>query len=292
MARNISSFSDFLIDTGASGHFLDQSHTHLLKNRIPCHNFSIRLPDNTIISASHTGHLPFPTGISLPPSCTLAYVFPGLKVSLLSVGLFCDAGCRATFTATSSHVTLHDRTLFTAKKMDSGWYLPAKFFQPLIPCDAPVPSGFAGTLFKTPTNAERMAFYQLCLGSPSQSTLYNAVRAGYLQSFPGLTPSLVSKYFQLTPATAFGHLDRTRKNSRSSRLPPWDDFSTQRFSPVHPDSAETTITIGLYSAASDLSGPFPKPTITGDVALLILIHRALNYICIEPVNGKSASAHK
>ena len=293
MAPNVPENRAFLIDTGASGHFLQNSHSSILQHLSPCENFSIRLPNGKIIPASHTGHLPFSTDIALPSSATRAYVFPGLQISLISVGLLCDAGCRAVFTSSTAHVTKYDRTLLTGHRFGPGWYLSATVFQPLLPQNLPPPPhNFACTIFKTTTNAERMAFYQLCLGSPSQSTLYRAVRAGYLHSFPNLTPSLVSKYFQLTPATAFGHLDRTRKNTRSSRLPPWEDSSTSHDPTPTAESNPTTVTLSMVSAASDLSGPFPKPTVTGDVALLLLYHRALNYICIEPVKGKSAIAHK
>ena len=60
-----------------------------------------------------------------------------------------------------------------------------------------------------------MMFYQLILGSPTKHAMYEAARAGLLTSFkfPGLTPQLINRYYQLTAATAKGNLDFTRKKS-------------------------------------------------------------------------------
>jgi len=58
------------------------------------------------------------------------------------------------------------------------------------------------------------------LGSPSNSTLLNAIRRGYI-TIRGLTTKLLLRNPPQSLFTALGHLDVVRKNLRSSKTPPF-----------------------------------------------------------------------
>jgi len=49
-------------------------------------------------------------------------------------------------------------------------------------------------------------------GSPTKSTLLQAICQGHLTTFPGLTTKLISKHLSPTIATALGHHDQEAKN--------------------------------------------------------------------------------
>ena len=110
----------------------------------------------------------------------MAHLFPDtvLNTSLLSIAQLCKLGCTATFTSTEVHVTHTQHTVFHGSKMpdDSLWSI-----------------GYHSTLTLPPAaNATHaipfIRFTHAALGSPAISTLTQAVRRGYLRSYPALTP--------------------------------------------------------------------------------------------------------
>ena len=70
---------------------------------------------------------------------------------------------------------------------------------------------------QTSSPMEYAHFIHQCLGSPPQTTLLNALARNIeLQSIPGLTPQLVTKYLRNSPATDKGHLQRVRQHVAST----------------------------------------------------------------------------
>ena len=66
------------------------------------------------------------------------------------------------------------------------------------------------------TQAEIVAFYHAAMGSPTESTLIDAIRKNYV-SLPGLTAELVAKFPPNSVATAKGHMDQFRQGHRSTQ---------------------------------------------------------------------------
>ena len=60
-------------------------------------------------------------------------------------------------------------------------------------------------------------FLYAALGSPSISTITQAIRDRYLKSWPGLTITNITKHIQYNDATMKGYMDRVRKNIRSTK---------------------------------------------------------------------------
>ena len=66
------------------------------------------------MSSSHTGELPIP---ELPAEARLCHLFPALgNMSLLSIGQLCDAGCQATFDATTASITYNNKVILTGTR--------------------------------------------------------------------------------------------------------------------------------------------------------------------------------
>jgi hypothetical protein len=87
--------SSCILDSGCTGHYIHMHtpHTH----RLPAApGISVLLANGQSITSSHTATRDLHP--SLPPSATIAHIFPALlSGALLSIGLLCDHGCTANF---------------------------------------------------------------------------------------------------------------------------------------------------------------------------------------------------
>ena len=72
-------------------------------------------------------------------------------------------------------------------------------------------------------DASCTTYISRALGSPSNTTLLNAIRRGYIQ-IRGLTPKLLLRNPPQSLSIALGHLDLVRKNLRSTKTPPLSTF--------------------------------------------------------------------
>ena len=76
-----------IVDSGASGHYGPLNLT-LLNKRACTEKINVSLPNNTIISLTHSAYLNMP---NLPKVATNLYLFPDIHdILLLSVAQFCD----------------------------------------------------------------------------------------------------------------------------------------------------------------------------------------------------------
>jgi hypothetical protein len=53
--------------------------------------------------------------------------------------------------------------------------------------------------------------------SCTKSDLAQAINRGHLVTWPGLMVEAVNKHLKLTPATAMGHMNQRRQNTRSTK---------------------------------------------------------------------------
>jgi hypothetical protein len=53
--------------------------------------------------------------------------------------------------------------------------------------------------------------------SCTKSALVHSIKRAYLATWPGLTVEAVNKHLKLTPATAMGHMNQRRQNTRSTK---------------------------------------------------------------------------
>jgi hypothetical protein len=188
-----------IIDSGATGHFFKVSRT-LLDLKHTTTSITVSLPDGAHIKSTHTGTLPIP---GLPISACCAHVFPSLQShSLLSIGQLCDHGCKAVFTNDCVTITRDDLVLLTGTRSSSTnglWTLDSlgPTTTSSVTPSGPITSSVNALLHTTlahDTIANRIAFYHASLFSPSLSTWCQAIDAGHLPTWPGLTSSAVRKY--------------------------------------------------------------------------------------------------
>jgi hypothetical protein len=137
------------------------------------------------------------------------------------------------------------------------------------------------------------------------STLESAVLNGYLVNFPGLTLATLRKHPPHSIATIKGHLDQTRQNVRSTRVPSTiiepelasipttnvlgdADFHPECLAtPTHMCFASIIAPTGqIYT---DQTGKFILPSSTGNNYIMILYDYDSNYIFVQPFHNRTAS---
>ena len=127
------------------------------------------------------------------------------------------------------------------------------------------------------------------------STLIRAINKNYLDSWPGLTSSLISKHLIKSTASAKGHLDQEQKNLQSTKQDiaiEMEEIPTQE-----PDNSKTNhICASLVSvddlrskSYSDQTGRFPTESSRGNNYIFVLYHYDTNSIHASAIPNRQAA---
>jgi hypothetical protein len=110
-----------IFDSGTTGHYI-RLDTACIERRPTNQPIIVKLPNGECITSTHQATLPFP---DLPAKALEAHIFPGLNGhALLSIGIFCDAGCTATFTAKEVIIALGSKVILKGAREPPGlWKL-------------------------------------------------------------------------------------------------------------------------------------------------------------------------
>ena len=219
-----------------------------------------------------------------------------MHTSLLSVSEFCNVGCVATFTATSFCLTYRDMPVLQGTKPPDSKLWSVE-----------IPTGATHDSTSTPvcnashlsTDTSFVSFVHASLGSPVLSTFLNAVRLGYLATWPRLTTTIVLAHLPKTIATAKGHLNQRRQGLDSTKHSP---FQTDNFIPDISDNDPPTINPTQFAnyaytklisisptLSADLTGKFPVAADSG--AQYVLISDMDGYIHSEPMLSRHHTSY-
>ena len=130
---------------------------------------------------------------------TKTCIFPNLHSALLSVGQLCDSDCTVTFDKNKVLVYNKDKALIATGFRDSKtrlWKIPLPISHHTNN-NSPSLALANGIIKRDTPISDLCEFLHASLFSPTQSTLENAIKNGFLNSFPGLTLKTVRKYLQL-----------------------------------------------------------------------------------------------
>jgi hypothetical protein len=124
-----------------------------------------------------------------------------------------------------------------------------------------------GAIRQAQTKQDLAAFLHACAFSPLPSTFLRAVQKGHFDSWPGLTPSLVTRHLSKSLATSKGHLRMQQKNLQSTKpitasLPiatSLDVKPTQEHQNARTHAVFATVlpSSNLHKSYSDRNGKFP-----------------------------------
>jgi hypothetical protein len=202
------------VESGCTGHFLLVSAPCLnkVKSQTP---LTVRLPNGSTMESSHTAELDIP---ELNAAASKAHVFPGMvNHSLLSVGKLCDEGYTVTFKNASVTVCNSQKSqiLSGPRDLDTGlWRINLK------QDNQHVPQPIENNVYKLCNSGALVHYLHKALFSPTKSALLQAVKYGHLITWPGLRKDTIHKHLKVTPATAMGHMNQRRQNTRSTSKTP------------------------------------------------------------------------
>jgi hypothetical protein len=278
--------SAFIADTGSTAHFCTTT-TSVINKRSALNPIAIRNPNGSIMYSTHEAELDLPL---LPKAARQVHIVPELaNHSLLSIGQLCDAGCDVSFNATNVTVCYDNQPILTGQRTPATqlWHL-----QPptTIPAQANAAVGSA-------TPAQIVAFAHAALFSPTLSTLLEALKRRFLTNFPGLTERSLRKHPPQSFPMIKGHLDQTRKNQRSTKIPP-DQPATDINTDAFPTDTTTTRSHHCYALIfeptgqiyTDQTGKFVTPSSNGNNYLMVVYDYDSNCIFAEPFKNKSAQS--
>ena len=243
------------------------------------------------IKTTHRGYLPFK---HLSNDALTTNILPSLKsASLVSLGQLCDDNCT---------VALHKNKIEVFKNKVKLLQGPRNMHDGLWDIHIPTQiqhknniQRLSVIIQKSTTKRDLVQFYHAAMFSPAISTFYKAVKNGNFQTWPGLTPELITKYLQPTVATHYGHMKQERQNLQSTQQSTNFDFFP---SPEEPNiqTNELMATITPYQinqkAFGDLPGKFPYTSSRGAQYFLVLYHYDSNAILIHTLKNRTAQEIK
>ena len=276
-----------VIDSGATGHFFTTT-APVINKTVAVHKIPVSLPDGSTIYNSHEAELNIHT---LPPEARKCYIYPDLQNTLISIGVFCDAGCQVIFDRTRVRVIKNGDTILTGTRDTSVsklWHL-----------DEPdLGQHSANTVLGLTAKAKELVqFSHAALFSPTIKTLAQALSKGYVAGFPGLTVKTLRRHRPSTAFTDAGHLDQQRQNLRSTRTTVTESDNDKCHFPAkaHEDRRTHVVLAAVHSVEglvySDQTGAFPEVSVSGYKHILVVYEYDSNYIFVEPMKSKTAAAH-
>ena len=294
-------------DSGASENYLTLSDMKILRDikaSSPTERIAVEVANGTLIYSTHHGYLDVPAHGPM-----MAHIFPQLKGSLLSISELVHVGLHVTYC--KNFVTAFDNKddIILQGNRDIRTGLWMVDLQSLI--KTPAQQNEMSTLSTSSNGSDHRAnltvrldsvadfvnFWHGAFGSPALSTFIPAVEKGFIR-IPGLTASKIRRHPPNPLATAYGHLDATRKGFRSTKQPvaPLPSIKTT------PDDLEDdnqpaltkegrifyrTQEILSGRAHADAAGAFQVRSNSGALYQIIYYHEDSNIIHVETTKSRS-----
>jgi hypothetical protein len=295
-----------IVDTGATGHYLDQSAAqHCTNVHHTDDGPSVQVANGQNIETTTRAIVPLAPELS--NHAKIGHIFQGLKSgSLISIGQLCDDDCVALFTKFNVKLYKNGKVIIIGKRNATNglWNIPlapkpAPSNTPNAPAAPQYQHTANGAIRDLGTKQALASFLHACAFSPIPSTFLRAIQRGHFKSWPGLTPSLITKHLSKSLATSKGHLRMQQKNIRSTKpltadLPiatsldfsPSQDLHNPRTHIVFPTIINTT---NLQKSYSDQTGKFPIQSSRGHNYVMILYDYDSNAILSIPLKTRQAS---
>jgi hypothetical protein len=255
----------------------------------------VMLPDGSAIQATHTALLPFE---SLSPEARKADVLPGLRPnSLVSVGKLADANYTTIFHPQGQGVTIHERSSFKLKlyrdPVLQGWRDANglwRLSRDKKQCNEGDQSKteLAASVYGLPSIAQTVRYLHAAAGFPVKDTWIKAIKNGNYNTWPGITPEIVSKHFPESVETQKGHLKKQRQNVRSTRKVIAEPTANEELTRA---TTKQNIMIKVINAEetiyTDQSGRFPIQSSRGYTSLMVYYDVDANCIDVKPLRNHS-----
>ena len=211
----------------------------------------------------------------IPDSAKEVYIFQDNDLphfNLLSVAKLTTEGQQMVFTKNlATLLTKEGKVILTAQRNGDGLYILQNHRT----------SNYAAVLFpKRATSSEKVKLYVAAMGSPTTSSMIEAVSNQWL-----VLPGLAVKELRNHPhseATSKGHLDRTRSGLDSTKQ------RTTASKVTHKSSKKCFPRESQQSLYIDLTGRFPHASSRKHEYIMVARCSDTNYIHVVPMRSRSA----
>jgi hypothetical protein len=226
------------------------------------------------------------------------HILPDFVHSLLSVGKFCDDGYDVRFTRTRCEIRRDGRLIVQGHRdpISRLWLMPLASSTPKPPPSASAANNYSLSAYTSSSKSELMQFLHASAFSPVPSTLITAIGKNHFVTWPGFTTKAIRRHLPKSFATAQGHLDRQRRNLRTTKAPPEPSPAEiqQDLQPTPVQHRSNAVFIAHHVADAqngviytDPTGAFPVTSRAGYKYLLVLYDFDSNAILAELMKARS-----
>ena len=292
----ISKATHGLLDSGATDHFLAiNSH---VKNKRPSKNkINVEIPDGNNMESSEECDLDWPT---LPAAARTGHILKNLKnYALVSVVKLCDAGCNVIFKHDCCLVIYKKKIIMYGIRCPRTrlWMVPLSL-QHQHTKDTTrhdFKQHHANSIHHMANQRNLVEYLHQCFFSPPASTLIKAIRNDQLLGVPGFTMKAVNKWLPVSTATIKGHMNRTRKNLRSTRKTQTKETNEYEKDMEPEENKNAKCELFCFAALaedfnstiySDATGKFPVPSYHGNRYVMIVYVYDANAILVRPMKNR------
>jgi len=287
------------MDTGADGHYISENDRQKLQLPI-LHQSKKRVgvADGKVVSGKYKTKLPLPRFSS---TATAADTFNPWPSSLISVGKLADDDTVSIFNKDGVSVFKEEDVLIKCKGIpllvgardERGRYRVPLVqqrgqWQPRKPSKkAQRALEKANSVYDLPSTEQAIKWMHAVCGYPVKSTWLKAIKAGNFIGWPMLTEKNVNKYYPETVETPKGHLNQSRKNVRSTKAKPLEEYANKH---KLEGKKEKDVYIKVYDAKetiySDQTGAFPTRSRSGNKYIMVMVDIDSNAILVEPMKSR------
>jgi hypothetical protein len=146
----------------------------------------------------------------------------------------------------------------------------------------------ANSIHNLPSTEQAIKWMHAICGYLVKSTWLKAIKAGNYIGWPMLTECNVQKYYPVTTKTAKGHLNRTRKNVRSTKVKatPLETCNTSHLHGKKVRNVYTQTYMVRETMLSDRTGQFPIRSLCGNKYIMVMVEIDSNAILLEPMKNR------
>jgi hypothetical protein len=186
--------------------------------------------------------------------------------------------------ASNVKVTNGESTILTGlrDKESSLWRVP---LDPNPPLNAGQEHS-AHNVYEQKIIQDTITYLHACCFSPVTDTLIKSIQNGHFVTWPSVTVENFRKYLFKSDATAKGHMNKIRQNTRCSQ--PVVEITAPETDMIQEDKCHYiySTTLETNQVYSDLTGRFPTTSLSGNKYTLILCDYDSNIILSAPMKNR------
>jgi hypothetical protein len=196
----------------------------------------------------------------------------------------CDSGCAITFTANKVAVTHGATKILTGQRdKESGmWRVPIGNTN----SSQSAPAHFVHNVYEQKSIQDAITYLHACCFSPVQDTWLKSIQNGHFATWPSMTVENVHKYYPKSYTMVKGHMNHIHQNIRSTQ--PALAEPTTESELVQEDKCNFIYAVIMETNQiyTDLTGRFPKTSISGNKYILILYDYDSNSVLYAPMKNR------